>query len=246
MNEKLYFTSQKKLKWFCLKTFEYEEYVDQSPITLLSCIHLADGNVLISGTIEQKQGVMNHMMFFFDSVNLSVRREPRLGMTDLHFVNVGSDVYYVSGNKCERYCLITHTFFQLEHLTHSHIQAGCCKYLEGVLVVSGINCQYLEFYEPSRDFWVQISALPMSLFEISCVQIGDDEILCINKKRTYRVNVETGECICTQTCKMDIAVVPVVRGEYVFSLNHQHQLARYSLSEDKWNVLTRSGCCILQ
>ena len=213
---------------------------------MLKCIQLSNGHVLISGTAEFKEGVSDHKIFIFDSVKLTLRKQPRLGMTDLNIVNLGSDVYYHSGNKCERYCLITQEFFQLENLTCSHIQAGCCKYLEGIIVVSGINCQALEFYEPSRDFWVQISVLPISLFEITCVQVGEDEVLCINKKRTYRVNVESGECICTQNFKMSIGVVPVVKGEFVFSLNYQNQLARYSLIDDKWNLLPELGCCIMQ
>lgn len=246
MTERLYFTSSHKIRWYCLKTFEYDEYREDVSYTIHSCLQLADGKVLISGMLETKKGTQNHMIFLYNLEKTIIKPEPSLGMTGLHMVNINSDVFYIRGNQCEKFCLVTNEIRKLENLNYSHIQAGCCRYFDTVLVVSGINCSAIEVYGENQEYWVQMSNLPICLFDFTCVQIGENEILCINKKRTYRVYVESGECICMQNYKMDINVTPVVRGNYVFSLNSQQELVRYSLDDDKWIVLSRSGCCVIQ
>ena len=85
--------------------------------------------------------------------------------------------------------------------------------------------------------------MPICLFDFACIQIGDNEILAISSRRTYRIFLETGECICTINFRINTNIDPVIKGEYVFSLTDDYQLVRYSLAKDCWNPLTRTGCC---
>ena len=247
MNERLFFTSDDKLKWYCLKTFTCREFIDsESCYSFHSCIPLADGRVLLSGTLEYRKGTQSHFIFLYDSEKLRSIKEPSFGIVDLKMINLNTDVYYISVNRIERYCLLTNELYQLERPNFSHIQAGCCVYRDSVVLISGINCQAIECYDIEMNFWMQTSTLSLCLFEFSCIQITDNEILCINAKRTYRVIVSTGEAISMANNKMDINTAPVLKGNYVYTLSRNLSLARYSIIEDKWAILARSGCCIIQ
>jgi hypothetical protein len=245
MNERLYFTTDQKLKWFCLKTFERDKYKVEPCCSLHSCIQLNDGRVLISSSIEIKKGTKSHMMFIYEAGKMNAEKEPSLGITGLQMININTDIFYISGNRCEKHCMLTNQITTLENLNFNHIKAGCCTYNRTIAVISGINCQAIEIYNEDRNYWINTSSLSLSLFDFSCVQIGEEEVLGINYKRTYRIFIETGECVCTTNYNMDVGVVPVLRGDYVFSLNAQKKLVRYSLKLDRWLIISRSGCCII-
>lgn len=245
MTERIYFTYLSTLKWYCLKTLEIEEHKEDKCVFMSSCLPLEDGKVLVHGTLEFKPGTKNQFICLFSGGGkMIVKKDPNLGMAGLQMVNIGTDVFYISGNRCEKFCLITNDLIRLENLNFTHIKGGCCRYNNTVLVVSGINCPEIEMLS-IQNYWVKVSTLPTSLFEISCVQVGDEEILCINKKRTYRVNIETGTCFGTANYTVDINIVPVMKGDYVYSLNLAKQLIRYSLNSDKWENMSRGGCCFI-
>lgn len=242
MTDKLYFGSGNKLRWYCLKSFELEEHLEDPDCRMFTCLQLEDGRVIINSTIKFSDGTHSQQSFLYDNGRMIVRKEPNLGLIGLQMVNIGLDVYYINGQKCEKFNIETNELESIENLNFNHIKGGTCRYNDNVLVISGINCKEIECLGID-NYWIQLHSLPVSIFDIACVQINNEEILCINNKRTYRVNPETGECIVTTNLRINIDVRPIKRGNFVYCLNFKNELVRYILSDDKWVNLSRSGCC---
>ena len=91
------------------------------------------------------------MMFVCDGDKMMVRKEPSFGMIGLRMVNIDTDVYFISGNQCEKHCLLTNQVNVLENLNFNHIKAGCCRVDSSLVVVSGVKCQAIEVYD-TRNF----------------------------------------------------------------------------------------------
>lgn len=242
MTDRLYFAIGNKLKWYCLKTFELEEHVEDHDCRLFTCLQLEDDRVLINTAIKFNDGTHSQQSFLYDTSRMILRREPNLGLIGLQMVNIGPDVFYINGQKCEKYNIELNELDSIENLNFNHIKGGSCKYNESVLVISGINCKEIECLGLNH-YWIQLHSLPVCIFDIACVQISQEEILCINNKRTYRVNPETGECIGTANLRVNTDIRPVKKGNFVYCLNYKNELVRYSLTDDKWVNLSRSGCC---
>ena len=231
-----------KLKWFCLRSFELEEHNEDVDCKLFSCVQVEDGKVLISATLKVGDGSQTQHCFLFDNGRVVVKREPNLGLIGLQMVCLNNSVFYINGQHCEKYNIESNELEKLDSLCYNHIKGGTCTYNSKILVISGINCREIESFGEER-YWIHLQTLPACLFDLACVQISPDEILCINNRRTYRVNPETGECFATSSMRANVEVKPIKRGDYVFCLNHKNQLLRYSLKDDKWSNMTRSGCC---
>jgi hypothetical protein len=225
-----------------LKSFEIEEHKEDADCRLMSCVLLDNGKVLISATVKISDGSHTQQSYLFDQGRLIVRREPSLGLLGLHMISLDPFVYFINGQKCEKYDLDSNFIEKIEDLSFNHIKGGACRFNDKVIVISGINCKEIECLG-IEQYWIRVASLQVSVFDFTCVQISTNEVLAVNNKRTYRINVETGTCLATASFRANVEVAPVKRGDFVFALNWKNQLFRYSLKDDRWSNLSRSGCC---
>ncbi len=136
MTERLYFTSLSKLKWYCLNTFELQDHTEDACCKMISCSTLEDGRVMVSGTLELRKGVMSQMMFLYDDGRMIIKKEPSAGMIGLQMVAIGLNVFFISGQKCEKYNLESNEIVSVEDMNFNHVKGGACKFNNEVLVVA--------------------------------------------------------------------------------------------------------------
>jgi hypothetical protein len=88
----------------------------------------------------------------------------------------------------------------------------------------------------------------MNLFNISCIQISDNEVLIISSKEFFKFDIRFGEIIYQGILpiksKSQKVGYPIRHKNNIFCVVATNRLIRYNILKDRWDVLSRNpNCC---
>jgi hypothetical protein len=255
VNPKVFTILENRIIWYDLILRRLSRFDPGMCCLVQRLVPLQDGTLFINGAMGSEEENMKHCCFSFQESKLVFRKGHDMGLLSVGMVVIGNSLYILGHKKTELYSLTDWSSSYIESPQNVHVNAGCCTFNNGILLVGGIHCKEIEYYNPDAGYWSLVGALPAPLFDIGCIQIDAHSVLIFGggAKQAHIFNVETGEFRPGGEIELSetqvVKSVPIKWKDCVYCFvgnGESSHLVRYSIPHNIWEVIYRlsaNGCC---
>jgi hypothetical protein len=175
----------------------------------------------------------------------------KFGIVGFKMVYSQEQLFFLSDKKCQVYSLTSENYSNIPDMLSTHINPGCCRFGEGVLVVGGLNNWDIDFYDPRQNGWKNLGRLDFDVFSVACVQISDSQVLVVNYKEFFKIDAFDAKVVFHGTLPVKSKTSKignlVLNDDFVFCVFGASVVLKYTISMNKWTRMQKKseGCCLL-